>query len=597
MDFLSGCSHYRSFGRPIGAYLRFPAETGSFKATPRRHVWNSERQYLRLMLKNNVQLRLYFKELVIMKTSNLFTIRCSLVLLGAIGLAGIAQATPYNFTSANGSSKWINVDYWTGSGSSETILIVDWENAGNWVSKSHAFGYRWDGSPTTEATMLADIDAGGALDITTGYGGAFIYNLYYNDADGDHHQHTEEGSWNPGSTNDVNAVWGDMSSDWTKLGDWDANQMGIDNEYIANGQLEGFNAIWWYTSKPNLNLTVPVPEPTSLAILMAAGTMGMIRRRRSHSLPTWTQDSPANSTGGKPAKMAILLVCLTAMMTANEASASYVYNPNDFAVEVVSSTGLQGTGLYNDPQAILGRPTLTFANTWSGGGTHRVKLVEAAYNTTPEGSKVITTLANNTQITVRMGRKVYNDPNNPYGIDLLVYGNSFFSGSSGSVDENTNLNTFTLGGIFAEPVKVSVSPDGINWYRYDSGPYADGMFPTNSYKWDRTNAKWTDEETDPTKPVNPALTMAGFNGKTAADGLDLYRSTIYGITFDSAGGTGFDLTESGFDWIQYVKVEGVTGFANGEIDAIAAVTPVPEPVTIGLLTMGILGFIEKRRRS
>nr|HPI90761.1 hypothetical protein [Spirochaetota bacterium] len=85
-------------------------------------------------------------------------------------------------------------------------------------------------------------------------------NLYYNDADGDVHQHTEEGSWNLGSTDDVNAEWGDMSTDWTMLGEWEANQAGITDEYIADGQLEGINLIWWFdTSKPTLNLDIPYP--------------------------------------------------------------------------------------------------------------------------------------------------------------------------------------------------------------------------------------------------------------------------------------------------------------------------------------------------
>jgi hypothetical protein len=252
---------------------------------------------------------------------------------------------------------------------------------------------------------------------------------------------------------------------------------------------------------------------------------------------------------------------------ASTARAAYIYNPDDFAVEVVSSAGLSGTGIYNDPAAVLGRPTTWFYNQWGAPGDHRVKLVEPAYNTSPSGEKLITTIPLNAQITVKMGRKVYNDPNNPFGIDLIVFGNSFFAGSGGTVTESTSMNTFGIDGtVFAEPMKVSVSPDGASWYTYDSGPYADSMFPTNSYVWDRANALWTDEEADPTKPVNPTLTSAAFTG-TAADALDLYRSTLNGVTFNSAGGTGFDLAPSGFSYIQYVRIEGVSGFANGEIDA------------------------------
>jgi len=524
--------------------------------------------------------------------------RFSLVLAGACALAlsGVAGAAPYNFQSASGSSRWIDVEYWTGSGSAETILIVDWNNTGNYITESHAFGFRWDGSPTTVATMLAAIDANGPLDITTGYGGEFIYNLLYTCSDGDVHSHPEEGSWNLGSTPNPYAAWGPMSSDWQKLGDWDANQMGIGSEYIANGHLEGINAIWWFdTSKPTLDLTVPaaVPEPASACLLGVGGLLLLRRRRRSVSsvssprLPS-SRLSPRLATLGSAAAALTLAV-------ASAAQAGYVYDPNDFAVEVVSSSGLPATSIYNDPSAVLGRPSTWFYNQWGSPGNRRVKLVEPAYNTF-NGQKLITTIPLNAQITVKMGRKVYDDPNNPYGIDLLVFGNSFFVGSGGTVNDSTNMNTFRIdGSIFAEPMKVSVSPDGVTWYRYENGPYADSMFPTNAYVWDRHNATWTDEEADPTKPVNPALTSADFNG-TAADALDLYRSTISGVTFNSAGGTGFDLAESGFQYIQYVRVEGLSGFANGEIDAFAAVSAVPEPASLGLLGLGGLALLRRRRR-
>jgi hypothetical protein len=71
---------------------------------------------------------------------------------------------------------------------------------------------------------------------------------------------------------------------------------------------------------------------------------------------------------------------------------------------------------------------------------------------------------------------------------------------------------------------------------------------------------------DFTKPVNPAMrTRFGSGGLSAADGIDLYDG--------SGGGTGFDLKESGFTSIQYVKVEGLTGYSAGEIDAVSIVRP------------------------
>ncbi|MDB5297991.1 MAG: hypothetical protein JWO31_3974 [Phycisphaerales bacterium] len=282
----------------------------------------------------------------------------------------------------------------------------------------------------------------------------------------------------------------------------------------------------------------------------------------------------------------------TALVVPAAARAAYAYDPNDFAVAVVSSTGLPATGLYDDPQAVLGRPTLRFnAGSTASPDYHRAKLNEAPYNVGTAGEKLLTTVAQGSSVTVRMGRPVTNDPRNPFGVDLIVFGNAAYGGTGGGgfTSDATNLNAFTLNGTsFAEPTKVSVSPDGVSWYRYDNGPYADGTYPTNGYVWNTAAATWTDTETDPTLPVDPALAST-VAGKSAATVLD----TVYA---GSAGGTGFDLAESGFASIQFVRIEGLTDFAGGEIDAIADVRPVPEPTAVGLLaTAAAAGLLGRRR--
>ena len=130
---------------------------------------------------------------------------------------------------------------------------------------------------------------------------------------------------------------------------------------------------------------------------------------------------------------------------------------------------------------------------------------------TPNGSDVITEINSGGQITVEMGRKIYDDPNNPYGVDLIVYGNSFFSasGHSGIVSDETDLNTATLSsGIYGHPTTVSVSQDGTNWYTYSNTPV---LFPDNAYRWDDPNASWTDEQMNPTKPLNPFIYTNNFS--------------------------------------------------------------------------------------
>lgn len=261
---------------------------------------------------------------------------------------------------------------------------------------------------------------------------------------------------------------------------------------------------------------------------------------------------------------------------------------NPFASQVVESVGFSGNGIYNDPNAVLGKPSTKFVDQFGTGQETRVKLVEPAYNVDIHGNKLITTINNNQSITVKFDHMVMDDPDNWYGLDFIVYGNAFFVGQ-GTVSDETDMNTYRLSGngsIFAEPMKVSVSPDNVNWYTYENGPYADGLFPTQAYHWDVDNAEWTDREMDWTKPVNPALTSADFAGLTAAEAIGLYDG--------SAGGTGFDLAETGFAGIQYIRITGVSGFAGGEIDAFADVSPVPEPAA---LAVAALVALAARRRS
>jgi hypothetical protein len=82
--------------------------------------------------------------------------------------------------------------------------------------------------------------------------------------------------------------------------------------------------------------------------------------------------------------------------------------------------------------------------------------------------------------------------------------------------------------------------------------------------------------------VNPAMrSIFSAGGLSAADGIDLYDG--------SGGGTGFNLHESGFAWIQYVKVEGIDPeFSDGEVDAFAAVRPMIVGDTLSIAPENIL---------
>ena len=244
---------------------------------------------------------------------------------------------------------------------------------------------------------------------------------------------------------------------------------------------------------------------------------------------------------------------------------------SSFATEVVSYTaGSNVTAGYTDPNAALGSPART-----TGSGPFDGSLTP--FNAPYQSSDIVSIGAGG-QLTVRFDHPVADDSANPYGIDLIVYGNAFLG-----IDFNTGLADGT---IFAEPAHVAVSQDGVTWFT--ASVTADGMFPTLAYS-DVTDPFGSDGSipTSYTKPVNPALGLADFAGKTTAEIAALYAG--------AGGGAGIDLSALGLPWIQYVRVFQDAGDAYAsDVDAFAAV---PEPGAAGLVALGALGLTWSRART
>jgi hypothetical protein len=259
------------------------------------------------------------------------------------------------------------------------------------------------------------------------------------------------------------------------------------------------------------------------------------------------------------------------------------YDANDFAAEVVSYVEGEGVGydvisfeFYNQPETALGRPTLETTGDFSIGPGIAMPVVPVypAWR-----SFEVVTIGSGGELILRFNHPVGDDENNPYGIDFIVFGNATWQiAGGGSWRPGSDPETVMVGsGFYKERGIVSVSQDGINWYSFSNGPYADDFAPTASYKWDDVNDVWSDE-LDPTRPVNPNLTITDFDGNSVAEIIDIYDG--------SAGGTGFDLKDldpndyaalavdanTGQRWIQYVKIEDdPSSFGLPEIDAVADV--------------------------
>ncbi len=261
------------------------------------------------------------------------------------------------------------------------------------------------------------------------------------------------------------------------------------------------------------------------------------------------------------------------MITGSAAVCAYDYDASDFATEVVGYT--PGTGitydvlsfqLFNDPLAALGRPSLVTTVHDGTAGEN----VDAPVNPVhpPWRAYQVVTVGAAGQLTLKFDHPVADDARNPYGADFIVFGNArihILDGTSWSSTSDPEV-VEAAGTIFAEPGIVSVSADGVTWYTYDrtSDPRADTFAPTAGYEWDDANDVWG-AELDPTRPLDPNVTVADTNEKTVAEIVAMYGR--------SAGGTAFDISIFGLDWIQYVRIQDDPALGGTtEIDAVADVS-------------------------
>jgi hypothetical protein len=178
---------------------------------------------------------------------------------------------------------------------------------------------------------------------------------------------------------------------------------------------------------------------------------------------------------------------------------------------------------------------------------------------------------------------VVNDPLNPFGIDLLVFGNAFFTGMFGfPFDANA-----TIAGIETDGGVIAVSADGDTYFTVTGE--ADGLFPTNAYT-DAVDGYGNVAGTVPadfTLPVDPSFNPIG---KTFAQLLVGYNG--------SGGGVGVDIGPTGLSSISYVRITNPVGSNQiPQIDAVADVRAVPEPAAGALVLSLALILLGKSART
>jgi hypothetical protein len=182
-------------------------------------------------------------------------------------------------------------------------------------------------------------------------------------------------------------------------------------------------------------------------------------------------------------------------------------------------------------------------------------------------------------LIVRFDEPVTNHPANPFGVDLIVFGNSFFTGNffGGPPDFAYNPSG-TVSGVSADGGVIEISGDGVNFFPVSGA--ADGLYPTNGYA-DIAEPFTTvrgSVKARFTLPVDPAFNP---NGKTFAQVIAGYEG--------SGGGWGVDIGAAGLSSVSYVRVTNPAGSSiTPDIDAFADVAPVPEPAA-GALILFLFG--------
>lgn len=195
---------------------------------------------------------------------------------------------------------------------------------------------------------------------------------------------------------------------------------------------------------------------------------------------------------------------------------------------------------------------------------------------TPYWSTDIVSIGRGGWLTVAFDEAVTDDAGNPYGVDLLVFGNQFYvTNAAGRV-----------AGSFSEGGTIELSADGVRWVL--ATPTAESGFATNGFVDTLDLEFGTDVGTIPTdftRPVDPAF-----------DPFGLTRAQVVAGYAGSGGGLGIDIGAYGLSEVRYVRVSSAMDAAGTpDIDGFADVSAVPAPGAAGLLV--VVAALRRRGRG
>ena len=219
----------------------------------------------------------------------------------------------------------------------------------------------------------------------------------------------------------------------------------------------------------------------------------------------------------------------------------------DFVVDW--EPGLGGAPGYDNPETALGPP-----EQYSGEGMDPgvVSPFQPAW-----APHELVSLGSGGSLVLGFDDWIENDPANPHGIDLIIFGNTGFI--------DGGYPTGIVNGLFgADGGDVFLSDDGVTWHLVP-GCLADSAWPTLGW----LDAQPYDDvpglvPSNPLMPMAPETTWEDLAGMGWEDVLLAYG--------ESAGGVGIDLDDIGMDYIRYVRIQNPeSAFFSPEIDAVVDV--------------------------